>query len=827
MAKRNIGLIITLVALSAGCSSDKSDGTDPRSPDAEGRDATQDVLVADSNPSDVSADSGDMGRPDDPRGIACADALETIPTNAWHPEHRIDPQHHEAVARAAQVCLSNYIQVKTTNPPADDDPGEVAAVRFFETVFQRLGLSTQRAPLSRDDDPRRLSVVATREGIADQLSSLVLLNHTDAVPAEGTWTHEPFSGHFDGVHVWGRGALDMKGIGITQLVALSVLHRADVDLLRDIHFVAVADEEIGGQGAEYVAATRLQDGVPEAFDPLGLRPGIVLNEGGNGVRDDLVPRRDTFVIGVEEKGKVWSQFGHEDPGALAAAIVKLGVIDAPSSDTFGTPALQTSLSQACTLTAMHSDSQKANVQPMNVELAFDCEAGLQSDMETALANVGAGLEVAPVITVQPTLQGTTEQLVVTINFGVGGHGAAGVSVNALNLATSALVSTGVVDESELVVDQAERDRYFDWVMSPANQMLVSRLARDFGETASQAAEALVTEADSTTALLNMAHSFLPIDSPFKTSCSWTNVRYESGAEAFAKLDCRLNSNWPDGPAFEAELAGFMSRHGATLRSDTANCFDCSMQDFNSSPFGDDVDAFALLQYLVERSSPDALVAPYLFPASSDSFFFRSVGVPTYAIWPIALHQEELEAIHAIDERAPVTRMGHAIDIYAQMVHGLANDRVPPPAGAQNRLDTTRVTCSQWDPDASAWTPMTSNRLTCDDTHFHCTVADDTPRFLRARASVLDAKIIHVTRMTPDFQPANELLPADAVDSTLYASRNIAANGAVQDGTRVFPDEEFEIDTGPGEQRSFSLHCSTPLHQIIAIGDRAVLEFYRD
>ncbi|MDX1644685.1 MAG: hypothetical protein R3244_10045 [Thermoanaerobaculia bacterium] len=50
---------------------------------------------------------------------------------------------------------------------------------------------------------------------------------------------------------------------------------------------------------------------------------------------------------------------------------------------------------------------------------------------------------------------------------------------------------------------------------------------------------------------------------------------------------------------------------------------------------------------------------------------------------------------------------------------------------------------------------------------------------------------------------------------------------MQEGTRVFPGQEFEIDTGAADSRSFSLHCSTPLHQIVATEDFAYLDFYRD
>ena len=39
---------------------------------------------------------------------------------------------------------------------------------------------------------------------------IVLMSHQDVVPAEGTWTHAPFSGDIADGKVWGRGASDTK-----------------------------------------------------------------------------------------------------------------------------------------------------------------------------------------------------------------------------------------------------------------------------------------------------------------------------------------------------------------------------------------------------------------------------------------------------------------------------------------------------------------------------------------------------------------------------------------------------------------------------------------
>src|SRR6266540_1354137 len=105
----------------------------------------------------------------------------------------------KALGDEATALLSQYIRINTTNPPGDGSA-----------------------------------------------RPLILLNHMDVVLASPEyWSVDPFSGVTKDGYVWGRGALDMKGEAIAQLMTLLVLKRAHVPLKRDIIFLATADEEIG------------------------------------------------------------------------------------------------------------------------------------------------------------------------------------------------------------------------------------------------------------------------------------------------------------------------------------------------------------------------------------------------------------------------------------------------------------------------------------------------------------------------------------------------------------------------------------------------------
>src|SRR4030095_8162460 len=72
----------------------------------------------------------------------------------------------------------------------------------------------------------------------------------------GYWTVDPFGGEILDGYLYGRGALDMKSIGIMQLAAMLAVKREGVPLKRDLVLLATADEEAGSQyGARFIADT--------------------------------------------------------------------------------------------------------------------------------------------------------------------------------------------------------------------------------------------------------------------------------------------------------------------------------------------------------------------------------------------------------------------------------------------------------------------------------------------------------------------------------------------------------------------------------------------
>jgi acetylornithine deacetylase/succinyl-diaminopimelate desuccinylase-like protein len=126
---------------------------------------------------------------------------------------------------------------------------------------------------------------------------IILLHHTDVVAAASSfWTVDPFGGMVKDGYVWGRGALDTKGLGIAQFVATLLLKRHGITLDRDVILLATCDEEIGGMlGAG--------DVVKNHFDALG-NAEFVLNEGG-GIRTDDSGKTLYFGVLTAEKAPFW------------------------------------------------------------------------------------------------------------------------------------------------------------------------------------------------------------------------------------------------------------------------------------------------------------------------------------------------------------------------------------------------------------------------------------------------------------------------------------------------------------------------------------------
>ncbi|MCI0517261.1 MAG: M20/M25/M40 family metallo-hydrolase [Woeseiaceae bacterium] len=209
----------------------------------------------------------------------------------------------------ALAWLQEYIRIDTVNPPGN----EYRAVEFIARILEAEGIPYMTA----ESAPGRGNIWARLEG-GDE-PALILLQHTDVVPADPKyWSTEPLSGEIRDGYVWGRGTLDMKGTGVSQLATFVSLKRSGIPLNRDVLLVATADEEAGG----LFGAGWLIEHHPEIFEGVGL----LINEGGNGEKlaDEII-----FSVEVTQKVPVWLRLtavdtpGHGSMPNTSSAVTRI------------------------------------------------------------------------------------------------------------------------------------------------------------------------------------------------------------------------------------------------------------------------------------------------------------------------------------------------------------------------------------------------------------------------------------------------------------------------------------------------------------------------
>ncbi len=180
--------------------------------------------------------------------------------------------------------LRDLIRVDTTNPPGDEYEAAILLQRYFNS----FNIESRMV----ESDPKRVSIISDLKGEDTKLKPLILLSHLDVVPANPKeWSVPPFSGEVKNGYVWGRGAIDCKGLAVCEAVAMSLVKRLRIPIRRTIRYISVADEEMGGEkGAKFVVEN-------ENIEGFG-----VINEGGTGA---ILNGKKIYLPCFGEKGPLW------------------------------------------------------------------------------------------------------------------------------------------------------------------------------------------------------------------------------------------------------------------------------------------------------------------------------------------------------------------------------------------------------------------------------------------------------------------------------------------------------------------------------------------
>ena len=179
------------------------------------------------------------------------DADQTKPASEWL---QIEPVR----------LLHEYVRLDTS-----EGKGEEPGALFWKRFFDCDGIENEVVC----PQPGRCNLLARLPG-KKRDGALLLVNHIDvAEPYAKYWREAgPFDGSIKKGYFYGRGAYDMKSIGVAQAVALRALKRRGVVPLSDVLFLAEADEESDQKlGSAWLLRHR-----PEWFRGVAA----VLNEGG-------------------------------------------------------------------------------------------------------------------------------------------------------------------------------------------------------------------------------------------------------------------------------------------------------------------------------------------------------------------------------------------------------------------------------------------------------------------------------------------------------------------------------------------------------------------
>src|ERR1700687_5633289 len=166
----------------------------------------------------------------------------------------------------ALVWLTDLIRINTTNPPGN----EAKAAQYIAAVFQREVIASELLEVV----PGRSAVVARLRStaLADPSRALVLLGHLDVVGVDkAKWTADPFAGVVKDGYLYGRGAIDDKGMVTANMAVFVALKRSGVRLNRDVIFLASTDEEQGGDASIKVM-------IGKYWEKFAC--GFAINEGG-------------------------------------------------------------------------------------------------------------------------------------------------------------------------------------------------------------------------------------------------------------------------------------------------------------------------------------------------------------------------------------------------------------------------------------------------------------------------------------------------------------------------------------------------------------------
>ena len=215
------------------------------------------------------------------------------------------PDEEEALALAGK--LAKMVQVETVSVPETDQREKFLGFhRCLEELFPLVHQHLEKTEIDGN-------LLYCWHGQSSE-RPLVLMSHQDVVPAEGEWTHPPFSGDIADGKVWGRGTSDTKCSVMAFFEAVERLLAEGFIPPQDVYLSSSCTEEWAGDGCPKLVAE---------LKRRGVHPWLVVDEGGGIITEPIGGIHGNFaMVGVFEKGKADVRLTARSNGGHASAPVR-------------------------------------------------------------------------------------------------------------------------------------------------------------------------------------------------------------------------------------------------------------------------------------------------------------------------------------------------------------------------------------------------------------------------------------------------------------------------------------------------------------------------
>lgn len=295
-----------------------------------------------------------------------------------------------AAQRSTETHLRALIGLDTQNPPGS----EMITARYFDSVFARIPGVERRII---DVGGGRANFVARLRATRATKKPVLILGHMDVVGADtAKWETPPFEATIRDGYLYGRGAIDDKGMLAAATTAMQQLSARRNRLDRDIIFLATAAEEGGSGGIDSMVANH--------FDLISDAE-FALNEGGRIRMQDgrirTVNIQTTEKIYYEVVGRAIGPSGHGSVplpdnalAAIAHAAVHVHKWKPPVRLNETTRLYFARLAQIEADTAMRSAMLRVSASGASPEQVEAAAAVLSSDpLHNAVLRTGASLTI--------------------------------------------------------------------------------------------------------------------------------------------------------------------------------------------------------------------------------------------------------------------------------------------------------------------------------------------------------------------------------------------------------------------------------------------------